>query len=59
LTETDDALCIKKALRMTAFIKEAYTKNGFSCAISPNFVTWYAAKSAYEYGPKGLRFLPD
>lgn len=40
---------------MTAFIKDAYMKNGFAYAISKNFVTWYAAKSAYEYGPKGIR----
>ena len=55
LAETDEAQFIKKALRMTAFIKDAYTKNGFAYAISKNFVTWYAAKSAYEYGPKGIR----
>ena len=55
LAETDEALFIKKALRMTAFIKDAYMKNGFAYAISKNFVTWYAAKSAYEYGPKGIR----
>ena len=55
LAETDEAQFIKKALRMTAFIKDAYTKNGFAYAISKNFVTWYAAKSAYEYGPKEIR----
>ena len=55
LAETDEAQLIKKALRMTAFIKDAYTKNGFAYAISKNFVTWYAAKSAYEYGPKEIR----
>lgn len=55
LAETEEAQFIKKALRMTAFIKDAYTKNGFAYAISKNFVTWYAAKSAYEYGPKGIR----
>ena len=55
LAETDEAQFIKKALRMAAFIKDAYTKNGFAYAISKNFVTWYAAKSAYEYGPKGIR----
>ncbi|MDO4377704.1 MAG: SDR family oxidoreductase [Erysipelotrichia bacterium] len=53
--ETDEALFFKKALKMTKMIKDAYQKNGLAYSISKNFVTWYAAKCAFEYGPKGIR----
>ena len=32
-------------------------KAGFAYAISKNFVCWYAAKCAFEYGKKGIRVV--
>lgn len=55
LVETNEALFFKKALKMAGMIKDAYQKNGLAYAISKNFVTWYAAKCAFDYGPKGIR----
>ncbi len=57
LAETDEALFFKKALKMTNLIKDTYQKNGLAYAISKNFVTWYSAKCAFEYGPKGIRVV--
>ena len=55
LAETDEALFFKKALKMAGLVKDVYQKNGLAYAISKNFVTWYAAKCAFDYGPKGIR----
>lgn len=57
LAETDEAMFFKKALKMAGMIKDPYQKNGLAYAISKNFVTWYAAKSAFDYGPKGIRVV--
>ena len=37
--------------------KGDYQKAGFAYAISKNFVCWYAAKCAFEYGKKGIRVV--
>ena len=37
--------------------KDVYQKNGFAYALSKNFVCWYAAKSAFELGEKGIRVV--
>ncbi len=55
LAETNEALFFKKALKMAGLIKDTYQKNGLAYSVSKNFVTWYAAKCAFEYGPKGIR----
>ena len=57
LAETDEALFLKKTLKMTKMIKDAYQKNGYAYSVSKNFVTWYAAKSAFDYGEKGIRVV--
>lgn len=57
LAETNEALFLKKTLKMTGMIKDAYQKNGLAYAISKNFVTWYAAKCAFDYGPNGIRVV--
>ena len=36
---------------------EIYQKNGFAYALSKNFACWYAAKSAFELGEKGIRVV--
>lgn len=53
--ETDEALFQKKILKFANMAKTDYQKSGFAYALSKNFVTWYARKCAYEYGPKGIR----
>ena len=55
LAETDEALFIKKALKMTGMIKDEYQKKGLAYSVSKNFVTWYAAKCAFDFGPRGIR----
>lgn len=56
LAETDEALFIKKALKMTGMIKDEYQKKGLAYSVSKNFVTWYAAKCAFDFGPRGIAF---
>ena len=48
LAETDEALFLKKILKLSALTKDEYQKN---------FVTWYAAKCAFDYGSKGIRVV--
>ncbi len=55
LADTDEDKFVKKILKLASMPKDAYQKAGFAYAISKNFVTWYAAKSAFEYGAKGIR----
>ena len=55
LAETDETLFIKKALKMTGMIKDEYQKKGLAYSVSKNFVTWYAAKCAFDFGPRGIR----
>ena len=42
-------------MRFANLANTEYNKSGFAYAMSKNFVTWYARKCAYEYGPKGIR----
>ena len=55
LADTDEDKFVKKILQLASLPKDAYQKAGFAYAISKNFVTWYAAKCAFEYGEKGIR----
>ena len=55
LADADEQKFVKKMLRMTKLIKNSYLKAGYAYAASKNFVTWYAAKSAFVYGKKGVR----
>jgi len=58
LADTDEELFLKKMLKRASLAKkDAYQFSGFAYAISKNFVTWYAAKSAFEYGEKGIRVV--
>lgn len=57
LADTDENQFITKALKMGKMIKDPYLKNGFAYSVSKNFVTWYSAKCAFEYGPKGIRVV--
>lgn len=57
LADTDEELFIKKHLKKANLAKSkgAYAVSGFAYSLSKNFVTWYAAKCAFEYGQKGIR----
>ncbi len=57
LAEKDEDMFIRKALRMSKIIKDPYLRNGFAYSVSKNFVTWYAAKCAFDYGSRGIRVV--
>lgn len=57
LAETNEEEFIKKILKRANIAKGDYQKAGFAYAISKNFVCWYAAKCAFEYGKKGIRVV--
>lgn len=55
LAETDEDLFLKKVLKLSGFIKDEYKSSGLAYGLSKKFVIWYAAKCAFEYGPKKIR----
>nr|MCR5154641.1 SDR family NAD(P)-dependent oxidoreductase [Lachnospiraceae bacterium] len=55
LAETDEDLFVKKLIKKSNLAKGDYERSGFAYALSKNFVVWYAAKCALEYGEKGIR----
>lgn len=57
LADVDEGKFVSKLLKMTKIVKEGYQRSGFAYAMSKNFVVWYAKKSAFEYGPKGIRVV--
>lgn len=57
LADVDEGKFVSKLLKMTKMLKEGYQRSGFAYAMSKNFVVWYAKKSAFEYGPKGIRVV--
>ena len=57
LAETNETQFVRKLLRRSSFIGNAYEKAGFAYALSKNFVVWYAQKCAFEYGKRGIRVV--
>lgn len=57
LAESDEALFLKKLLKKSNLPRGDYEKSGFAYAMSKNFVVWYAAKCAFEYGKRGIRVV--
>ena len=55
LADEDEEKFLNKTLWLANKIKGDYQKAGLAYSISKNFVTWYAAKSAFEFGEKGIR----
>ncbi len=55
LAETNEAEFLKKLIKKSNMAKTDYEKNGFAYSLSKNFVCWYAAKSAFDLGKKGIR----
>ena len=54
LADKDEDLFVKKILGLPNKLK-GYKASGLAYGLSKKFVIWYAAKCAYEYGPKGIR----
>lgn len=52
LAETNEAEFLKK---LSSLLKGDYQKAGFAYAIFKNFVVWYAAKCAFDYGKRGIQ----
>lgn len=57
LAETDEEAFVQKLIKKSSSPKTDYLKSGFAYSLSKNFVTWYAAKCAFDYGDKGIRVL--
>ena len=57
LAETDEALFLKKLMAPGARIRDPYKSAGLAYAFSKNFVIWYAAKCAFDFGPRGIRVV--
>lgn len=57
LAETDEDQFIKKLLKKSSLPKGEYERAGFAYAMSKNFVVWYAAKCAFDYGKEGIRVV--
>lgn len=57
LAETDEAKFLKKLVKRSGLAKGEYQQKGFAYSLSKNFVVWYAKKSAYELGKKGIRVV--
>ena len=54
LADKKEDLFVKKILSLPNKLK-GYKASGLAYGLSKKFVIWYAAKCAYEYGPKGIR----
>ncbi|MCC8064225.1 MAG: SDR family oxidoreductase [Clostridiales bacterium] len=57
LADRDEALFVKKLLRLPGMMKDGYQRSGLAYALSKNFAVWYAQKSAFEYGKRGIRVV--
>ena len=57
LAETDEREFIRKLLKKSSLPKGEYERAGFAYAMSKNFVVWYAAKCAFDYGKRGIRVV--
>ena len=55
LAEKHEQAFLDKLLRMCRFVKDSYKSAGLAYALSKNFVVWYAQKSAFEFGCRGIR----
>ena len=57
LAETNEEAFLAKLIKRANMARTDYEKNGFAYGLSKNFVCWYAAKSAFDLGPKGIRVV--
>lgn len=57
LADSDEEQFVQKCLKLSNLAKGDYEKSGFAYAISKNFVIWYAKKSAFALGARGIRVV--
>ncbi len=57
LAEQDEAQFVKKMLSLPGKLKDSYKSSGLAYALSKNFVVWYAQKTAFELGKRGIRVV--
>ena len=55
LAETNEKAFLEKLLKRSNLAKGEYQRAGLAYAYSKNFVIWYAQKSAFDLGKKGIR----
>ena len=55
LAYTNEETYLRKNLRLSNLARSEYARSGFAYALSKSFVVWYAAKSAFELGERGIR----
>lgn len=57
LAETEEEKFIKKCVKKSNLVKKEYEKSGFAYSLSKNFAVWYAKKSAFDLGVRGIRVV--
>ncbi len=57
LADSDEEKFVAKLIKKSSMAKGDYQRSGFAYSLSKNFVIWYAAKCAFEYGRKGIRVV--
>lgn len=57
LAETEEEKFIKKCVKKSNLAKKEYEKSGFAYSLSKNFAVWYAKKSAFDLGVRGIRVV--
>ncbi len=57
LAEMDEKRFMEKMLKLPKLLKDEYKSKGLAYSYSKNFAVWYAQKSAFDYGQKGIRVV--
>lgn len=57
LAELDENTFVQRMLGRANLAHGEYEKAGFAYALSKNFAVWYAQKSAFDLGDKGIRVV--
>lgn len=55
LADSNEELFVKKILKLGLLLSDKYKSAGLAYSYSKNFTVWYAGKSAFEFGAKGIR----
>ena len=57
LADTNEKEFLNRMIKRSSLPKGDYEKSGLAYALSKNFAVWYAQKSAFELGKKGIRVV--
>lgn len=55
--DKDEDKFVNFFMKLAGKISDDYMSAGMAYSFSKNFVTWYAAKSAFDLGPRGIRVV--